>query len=208
MYTPEGSLFFIYISSYLYTHIRIRKRQTTQLLLQSIILTSNSLSPIIKMGYYDDQQQSSSNELKTKETLCSTIALGGMILLQDRPCQVIRISGPNSTTGQYRYLGVDLSTKQLHEESSKPSATNESDQVIQALDLEAWRILDLADGYATVMDTTGDVKQGLPIIDAGNLYVRLQREFESGKGDLFGLILPDGGRKLIVEMKVETPEKS
>lgn len=48
---------------------------------------------------------------------CHHIRIGDFLMLQHRPCQVIRIS-TSAATGQYRYLGVDLFTKQLHEESS------------------------------------------------------------------------------------------
>ena len=48
---------------------------------------------------------------------CHHIRLGDILMLQGRPCQVIRIS-TSAATGQHRYLGVDLFTKQLHEESS------------------------------------------------------------------------------------------
>ncbi|KAK0945526.1 hypothetical protein LTR91_027158, partial [Friedmanniomyces endolithicus] len=48
---------------------------------------------------------------------CHHIRIGDLLILQGRPCQVIRIT-TSAQTGQHRYLGVDLFTKQLHEESS------------------------------------------------------------------------------------------
>ncbi|KAJ5727662.1 hypothetical protein N7493_005482 [Penicillium malachiteum] len=156
------------------------------------------------MGSYDNEEPTSSEACyKTKETSCSNIALGQFILLQGRPCQITRISGPSTATGQYTYLGIDLATKQLHEESSKASATDGSDQIVQVLDLEEWGILDLEDGSATGIDEKGDVKQAA-ILEENNLWTRLNAAFESCKGSVRGLILSERGKNLIVEMKVVT----
>ncbi|KAL6902879.1 HEX1-like protein [Trichoderma evansii] len=134
---------------------------------------------------------------------CHHIRLGDFLMLQGRPCQVIRIS-TSSATGQYRYLGVDLFTKQLHEESS--FIANPAPSVVVQTMLgpvfKQYRVLDMADGYVTAMTETGDVKQGLSVIDQSNLWSRLQQAFESGRGSVRVLVLNDGGRELAVEMKV------
>ncbi|RFU72959.1 woronin body major [Trichoderma arundinaceum] len=134
---------------------------------------------------------------------CHHIRLGDFLMLQGRPCQVIRIS-TSSATGQYRYLGVDLFTKQLHEESS--FIANPAPSVVVQTMLgpvfKQYRVLDMSDGYVTAMTETGDVKQGLSVIDQSNLWSRLQQAFESGRGSVRVLVLNDGGRELAVEMKV------
>ncbi|KAK0759841.1 hypothetical protein N5P37_008033 [Trichoderma harzianum] len=134
---------------------------------------------------------------------CHHIRLGDFLMLQGRPCQVIRIS-TSSATGQYRYLGVDLFTKQLHEESS--FIANPAPSVVVQTMLgpvfKQYRVLDMADGFVTAMTETGDVKQGLSVIDQSNLWSRLQQAFESGRGSVRVLVLNDGGRELAVEMKV------
>ncbi|TFB00671.1 hypothetical protein CCMA1212_007119 [Trichoderma ghanense] len=134
---------------------------------------------------------------------CHHIRLGDFLMLQGRPCQVIRIS-TSSATGQYRYLGVDLFTKQLHEESSFISNPAPSVVVQTMLGpvFKQYRVLDMADGYVTAMTETGDVKQGLKVIDQSNLWSRLQQAFESGRGSVRVLVLNDGGHELAVEMKV------
>ncbi|CAI7609606.1 unnamed protein product [Penicillium bialowiezense] len=132
--------------------------------------------------------------------LCSEVHLGDFLFLQGHPCQVIRIS-------QYRYLGTDFFTKQLHEESSF-MPKSESEQTILAIDFKAWSILDLSDGYATAMDEKSDVKMGVPVIDAGNLWTRMQKAFESGRGSLKGLVFYHDDKPFILEMKVEYGEES
>ncbi|KAI6775367.1 hypothetical protein HG530_002125 [Fusarium avenaceum] len=134
---------------------------------------------------------------------CHHIRLGDFLMLQGRPCQVIRIS-TSSATGQYRYLGVDLFTKQLHEESSFISNPAPSVVVQSMLGpvFKQYRVLDMQEGQIVAMTETGDVKQGLPVIDQSNLYSRLHSAFESGRGSVRVLVLNDGGRELAVDMKV------
>ncbi|KAL7931079.1 HEX1-like protein [Trichoderma chlorosporum] len=146
---------------------------------------------------------STESQPNTVSIPCHHIRLGDFLMLQGRPCQVIRIS-TSSATGQYRYLGVDLFTKQLHEESS--FIANPAPSVVVQTMLgpvfKQYRVLDLADGHVTAMTETGDVKQGLSVIDQSNLWSRLQQAFESGRGSVRVLVLNDGGRELAVEMRV------
>ncbi|WYZ39075.1 hypothetical protein EsH8_III_000989 [Colletotrichum jinshuiense] len=134
---------------------------------------------------------------------CHHIRLGDFLMLQGRPCQVIKIS-TSAATGQYRYLGVDLFTKQLHEESSFISNPAPSVVVQTMLGpvFKQYRVLDLTDGHVTAMTETGDVKQGLPVIDQSNLWTRLNNSFESGRGSVRVLVLNDNGRELAVDVKV------
>ncbi|KAH6854987.1 hypothetical protein B0I37DRAFT_411029 [Chaetomium sp. MPI-CAGE-AT-0009] len=134
---------------------------------------------------------------------CHHIRLGDILILQGRPCQVIRISN-SSATGQHRYLGVDLFTKQLHEESSFVSNPAPS-VVVQTMVgpvFKQYRVLDLQDGQIVAMTETGDVKQNLPVIDQSNLWDRLQKAFNSGRGSVRVLVVTDNGREMAVDMKV------
>jgi translation elongation factor P/translation initiation factor 5A len=134
---------------------------------------------------------------------CHHIRLGDILIHQGRPCQVIRISN-SSATGQHRYLGVDLFTKQLHEESSFVSNPAPS-VVVQTMVgpvFKQYRVLDLQDGQIVAMTETGDVKQSLPVIDQSNLWDRLQKAFNSGRGSVRVLVVTDNGREMAVDMKV------
>lgn len=134
---------------------------------------------------------------------CHHIRIGDFLMLQGRPCQVIRIS-TSSATGQYRYLGVDLFTRQLHEESSFVSNPAPSVVVQTMLGpvFKQYRVLDLQGGNIVAMTETGDVKQSLSVIDQSNLWTRLSKAFESGRGSVRVLVLNDNGRELAVDMKV------
>ncbi|PKS09412.1 hypothetical protein jhhlp_004027 [Lomentospora prolificans] len=134
---------------------------------------------------------------------CHHVRIGDFLMLQGRPCQVIRIS-TSAATGQYRYLGVDLFTKALHEESSFISHPAPSVVVQTMLGpiFKQYRVLDMQDGALVAMTETGDVKQDLPIIDQSNLWERLKAAFDSGRGSVRVLVLNDGGRELGVDFKV------
>ncbi|KAI1466575.1 uncharacterized protein F4812DRAFT_460844 [Daldinia caldariorum] len=134
---------------------------------------------------------------------CHHIRMGDILILQGRPCQVIRIS-TSSATGQHRYLGVDLFTKQLHEESSFVSnpAPSVVVQTMRGPVFKQYRVLDIQDGTIVAMTETGDVKTGVPVIDQSNLWSRLTQAFNAGHGSVRVLVLNDGPRELVVDMKV------
>lgn len=78
---------------------------------------------------------------------CHHVRIGDFLMLQGRPCQVIRIS-TSAATGQYRYLGVDLFTKQLHEESSfiAHPAPSVVVQTMLGPIFKQYRVLDMQEG--------------------------------------------------------------
>ncbi|KAL8647484.1 MAG: hypothetical protein Q9210_005535 [Variospora velana] len=135
---------------------------------------------------------------------CHHIRTGDLLILQGRPCQVIRIT-TSAQTGQHRYLGVDLFTKQLHEESSFVSNPSPSVIVQNMLGpvFKQYRVLDIRDdGRVVAMTESGDVKQSLPVIDQGGLWSRLNDSFANGRGSVRVLVINDGGRELAVDYKV------
>ena len=135
---------------------------------------------------------------------CHHIRVGDLLVLQGRPCQVIRIT-TSAHTGQHRYLGVDLFTKQLHEESSFVSNPAPSVVVQSMLGpvFKQYRVLDMRDdGCVVAMTESGEVRQRLPVIDHEHLWRRLNDSFADGRGSVRVLVINDGGRELAVDMKV------
>jgi len=135
---------------------------------------------------------------------CQFIRIGDIVILQGRPCQLIRIT-TSPQTGQYRYLGVDLFTRKLQEESSFMSNPQPSVYVQSILGpvYKQYRILDLrSDGRVVCMTESGDVKQGLRVIDQGGLYSKIERSFSDGRGSVRAMVINDGGRELVVDYKV------
>ncbi|OAL51685.1 hypothetical protein IQ07DRAFT_642613 [Pyrenochaeta sp. DS3sAY3a] len=135
---------------------------------------------------------------------CHHIRIGDLLILQGRPCQVIRIT-TSSQTGQHRYLGVDLFTKQLHEESSFISNPAPSVVVQNMLGpvFKQYRVLDIReDNRVVAMTETGDVKQGLPVLDQSGLLARLTESFDNGRGSVRILVINDDGLEMAVDYKV------
>ncbi|KAF2716390.1 hypothetical protein K431DRAFT_316583 [Polychaeton citri CBS 116435] len=135
---------------------------------------------------------------------CHHIRIGDLLILQGRPCQVIRIT-TSAQTGQHRYLGVDLFSKQLHEESSFVSNPSPSVIVQNMLGpvFKQYRVLDIReDGRVVAMTETGDVKQGLPVLDQSSLLRRLTDSFNNGRGSVRVLVINDEGSELAVDYKI------
>ncbi|KAF2854009.1 hypothetical protein T440DRAFT_515488 [Plenodomus tracheiphilus IPT5] len=144
------------------------------------------------------------SNLNTITIPCHHIRIGDLLILQGRPCQVIRIT-TSSQTGQHRYLGVDLFTKQLHEESSFISNPAPSVVVQNMLGpvFKQYRVLDIReDGRVVAMTEGGDVKQGLPVLDQSGLLARLTESFDNGRGSVRILVINDDGLEMAVDYKV------
>jgi hypothetical protein len=135
---------------------------------------------------------------------CHFIRIGDLLILQGRVCQVIRIT-TSAHTGQHRYLGVDLFTRLLQEESSFMSNPSPSVYVQNMFGpvFRQYRVLDIRDdGCVVAMTETGDVKQNLRLIDQNNLHQRLRDAFANGRGSVRVLVINDSGRELGVDYKV------
>lgn len=135
---------------------------------------------------------------------CHFIRIGDILLLQGRPSQVIRIT-VSTQTGQYRYLGVDLFTRQLHEESSFVSnpAPSVVVQTMMGPIFKQYRVLDIRDGGLIVaMTETGEVKQGIPVLDQDNLFEKIERAYNDGRGSVRVLVINERGRELVVDLKI------
>jgi hypothetical protein len=88
---------------------------------------------------------------------CHFIRIGDIVILQGRACQIIRIT-TSAQTGQHRYLGVDLFTRQLNEESSFISNPAPSVIVQNMLGpvFKQYRVLDIrVDGRVVAITESG-----------------------------------------------------
>jgi len=146
-------------------------------------------------------KESSSNTITIP---CHFIRVGDLLMLQGRPCQVIRIS-TSSATGHHRYLGVDLFSKELYEETS--FVTNPSPSVVVQNMLgpvfKQYKVLDLTEeGRVVAMTEDGDIKQDLQVIKQNSLFSKLSETFDKGRGGVRVLVINDGGRELAVDYKV------
>lgn len=66
-----------------------------------------------------------------------------------------------------------------------------------------YRVLDIRDdGQIVAMTESGDVKQGIPVVDQGNLLEKIERAYNQGHGSVRVLVINEGGRELIVDLKM------
>jgi hypothetical protein len=135
---------------------------------------------------------------------CHHIRIGDLVILQQRPCQVIRIT-TSAQTGQHRYLGVDLFTKSLHEEPCV--VTHPSPSVVLHSMLtpgfKQYRLIDIReDGRLVCMTETGEIKQGLKVVDQGKLTDKLKSAYGYGSGSVRILVINDTDDELAVDYKI------
>lgn len=166
--------------------------------------SSTSKSASATQGFFNMSRSSNSGDLNAITIPCHHIRIGDLLILQGRPCQVIRIS-TSEATGQPRYLGVDLFTKQLHEESSFASSPAPSVLVHNMMGpvLRQYRVLDLGEnGTVVAMTESGGIKQSLAVLDQSGLLDRLTAAFDRGRASIRVLVIHDGGRELAVDYKL------
>ncbi|KAH0555725.1 hypothetical protein GP486_006329 [Trichoglossum hirsutum] len=135
---------------------------------------------------------------------CHHIRTGDVLYLQGRPCLIIRIS-TSAQTGQHRYVGVDLFTKQLHEDTSVVSHPSPSVllQTMPGPIFRQYRLLDVRDDFRVVAITeNGDVRQNLRVANHGRLWARLNDAFADGRGSVRVLVIRDGPDELAVDFKL------
>jgi len=135
---------------------------------------------------------------------CHHIRIGDLVILQQRPCQVIRIT-TSAQTGQHRYLGVDLFTKELHEEPCV--VTHPSPSVVLHSMLtpgfKSYRLIDIReDGRLVAMTDTGEIKSGLKVVDQGSLATKVKSAYGFGSGSVRVLVINDVEEELVVDYKV------
>ncbi|KAG5800690.1 hypothetical protein H9Q69_000249 [Fusarium xylarioides] len=134
---------------------------------------------------------------------CHHIRIGDFLILEGRPCQTTHIS-ISSTTGKYRFAGLDLFTRDRHAETSftsspAPSVTCEA---ILGPTFSQYHVVGIQEGHITAKTESGDIKEGVKILERSNLYGRLASALETRNGSVRVLVLSDEGRDLAVDLKV------
>ncbi|KAJ8609082.1 hypothetical protein MRB53_039281 [Persea americana] len=130
------------------------------------------------------------------------IRIGDLLILQGRPCQVIRIS-TSPATGQHRYLGVDLFSKQLYEETSFTTspAANVVVQNMRGPVFKQYRVLDMHEhGHVVAMTEGGSIRQGLRVV-GGGVWGKMRDAWDGGRVGVRVLVIEDGGEEMVVDFR-------
>merc|ERR1711976_429114 len=94
---------------------------------------------------------------------CSALRKGGMVLMKGHPCKVVNMS--TSKTGKHGHAkvnitGVDIFTKKKYEDVV-PSTHN---VLVPEVDKMEYEVLDIdEDGFCSLMDGDGDIKEDLKL---------------------------------------------
>jgi ankyrin repeat protein len=148
--------------------------------------------------------RSSMTSMSTMTVPCVHIRIGDILILQGQPCQVIRIT-TSSRTGQYRYLGVDLFSKQLYEQSSfisSPAPVVIIQNMLGPI-YKKYRGLEIRNDRVVAMAGNGDIKEDLRILDQSGLLERLTRVFDNrGETSVHLIVINSHGMEMILNYKL------
>ncbi|KAK6359860.1 hypothetical protein TWF696_000993 [Orbilia brochopaga] len=134
---------------------------------------------------------------------CHHIRVGDLVILQKRPCQIIRIT-TSAATGQHRYLGVDLFTHKLVEENCVVTHPSPSVVLHSMLtpSFKQYKVIDAGDGTPLVTLTeTGSIKTGIKVVEQGGLAKKINEAYTQSPGAVRVLVISDGDKELIVDFK-------
>jgi hypothetical protein len=156
---------------------------------------------------------------------CPLVRIANILLLQGHSCRVIRID-THSQTGQHRYLGVDIFTRRLFEDSSfisNPLPELEV-QTMFYLVHRTYSILYAVPDYSrasflgldvvnrlltwndslelTAITKTGDIRRHLPVIDQGGLWTRICNALDSNSSRVRVYTVNDSDHELVVDYKI------
>jgi hypothetical protein len=135
---------------------------------------------------------------------CHRIHVGQSVILQKRPCQITRIT-TSSTTGQHQYLGVDLFTDQLAEETcvvKDPSPSFVLHNMVTP-SFKEYNVIQAGDGCVMFFQTdSGEVKTGVAVIAQGGLSKKINEAFTQSLGAVRVFVISEGKRELMVDFMV------
>ncbi|KAK6360466.1 hypothetical protein TWF730_006608 [Orbilia blumenaviensis] len=134
---------------------------------------------------------------------CHHIRVGDLVILQKRPCQIIRIT-TSSATGQHRYLGVDLFTHKLVEENcvvTHPSPSVVLHNMVTP-SFKQYKVINAGEDSTLVTVTdSGEIKSGIAVVAQGGLSKKINEAYVASPGAVRVLVISDGDKELIVDFK-------
>jgi len=148
-----------------------------------------------------DVDSAESGASATYPTQCSTLRKNGHVMIKNRPCKIVEMS--TSKTGKHGHakvhmIALDIFTGKKLEELC-PSTHNINVPNVTRKD---YQLLNIEEGYASLMDDMGETKEDLKIPDdvVGN---EILQKFENGTS-IVVTVLSAVGEERIVGTKVLT----
>jgi len=113
---------------------------------------------------------------------CSALRKNGHVVIKGRPCKIAEMS--TSKTGKHGHakvhlVGLDIFTGKKYEDIC-PSTHNMNVPHVARNDFQ---LTNIEDGYCTLMDDNGDLKEDLKVPD-NDLGKEIQKKFDEGENFL------------------------
>lgn len=132
---------------------------------------------------------------------CSALRKGGFVMIKGRPVKIVEMS--TSKTGKHGHakvhlVGIDIFTGKKCEDIC-PSTHNMDVPNVSRLDFQ---LLDIDDGYLTLMNDNGDTRSDLKLPD-GELGAQIESEVAAGR-EILCTVLKACGEECVIATKVNT----
>ncbi|XP_022666991.1 eukaryotic translation initiation factor 5A-1-like isoform X3 [Varroa jacobsoni] len=135
---------------------------------------------------------------------CSALRKNGFVMLKGRPCKIMEMS--TSKTGKHGHakvhlVGIDIFTSKKYEDLC-PSTHNIDVPNVNRNDFQLIDISD--DGFVSLMDDKGDIRDDLRVPADEELSRKMKEELEKGEGNVIITVLSAVGEEAIIACKNST----
>merc|ERR1712020_581408 len=132
---------------------------------------------------------------------CSALRKNGFVMIKGRPCKIVEMS--TSKTGKHGHAKVhlvapDIFTNKKYEDIC-PSTHNMDVPNVSRKD---YQLCDIDDGYLSLMDDGGDMREGLKVPD-GDIGEEIKSAIADGK-EILCTVLSACGEEAVIATKVNT----
>jgi len=142
-----------------------------------------------------DVDKAGANAAETYPNQCSALRKNGFVMIKGRPCKIVEMS--TSKTGKHGHakvhmIALDIFTGKKLEELS-PSTHNMDCPIVNR---EDYQLLDIDDGYCSLMTDNGESKDDLAVPD-DDIGREVQEKFNNGESFAVTVLRACGEEKII-----------
>jgi len=132
---------------------------------------------------------------------CSALRKNGFVMLKNRPCKIMEMT--TSKTGKHGHakvhlVGIDIFNAKKYEDLC-PSTHNIDVPNVNRNDFQLIDISD--DGFVSLMDEKGDIRDDLRVPTDEELAKKMREEFDKGEGTVIITVLSAVGEEAIIACK-------
>jgi translation initiation factor 5A len=145
-------------------------------------------------------EQSDSGASDCFPVQCSSLRIGGFVVIKNRPCKIVQMS--ISKTGKHGHakvhlVGTDIFTEKKYEELC-PSTHNMYVPIVKRTE---YTLCSIEEEFCSLMDANGDIRDDLKIPES-DLGDQIRKGYENGK-EISVTVLSAMKEEAIITMRVE-----